>query len=190
MKKNIFFWITWFERLELSIFVIGLVEAGTMEAFSTEQPAANSGSRMPQSPRRQPHQVPPSLKIQPASSSELGPPAQVQVRWAVWKKQDFHDNSLSSFVFAFVFLIFVRHLQGFPSWRVPQLTPGASGSAVGSKSLPILLLWKVPIWTFLNSVFQPPLLQPHFFDEDDRMVPSTPTLVVPHRSDGLDQAIQ
>uniref|UniRef100_A0A4W6CYY1 Nucleoprotein TPR n=1 Tax=Lates calcarifer TaxID=8187 RepID=A0A4W6CYY1_LATCA len=28
----------------------------------------------------------------------------------------------------------------------------------------------------------------HFFDEDDRMVPSTPTLVVPHR-DGFDQAI-
>uniref|UniRef100_A0A8C4IT63 Nucleoprotein TPR n=1 Tax=Dicentrarchus labrax TaxID=13489 RepID=A0A8C4IT63_DICLA len=30
-------------------------------------------------------------------------------------------------------------------------------------------------------------LQQHFFDEDDRMVPSTPTL--PHRSDGCDQAI-
>ncbi|XP_047443060.1 translocated promoter region b, nuclear basket protein [Mugil cephalus] len=29
----------------------------------------------------------------------------------------------------------------------------------------------------------------HFFDEDDRMVPSTPTLVVHHRSDGFDQAI-
>ncbi|XP_035767448.1 translocated promoter region b, nuclear basket protein [Neolamprologus brichardi] len=29
----------------------------------------------------------------------------------------------------------------------------------------------------------------HFFDEDDRMVPSAPTLVVPHRSDGFDQAI-
>ncbi|XP_040895919.1 translocated promoter region b, nuclear basket protein isoform X2 [Toxotes jaculatrix] len=28
----------------------------------------------------------------------------------------------------------------------------------------------------------------HFFDDDDRMVPSTPTLVVPHR-DGFDQAI-
>uniref|UniRef100_A0A8D3BGW3 Nucleoprotein TPR n=1 Tax=Scophthalmus maximus TaxID=52904 RepID=A0A8D3BGW3_SCOMX len=31
-------------------------------------------------------------------------------------------------------------------------------------------------------------LQQHFFDEDDRMVPSAPTLVVPHR-DGFDQAI-
>ncbi|XP_072919390.1 translocated promoter region b, nuclear basket protein isoform X3 [Hemitrygon akajei] len=29
----------------------------------------------------------------------------------------------------------------------------------------------------------------HFFDEDDRMVPSTPTLVVPHRSDGFAEAI-
>uniref|UniRef100_A0A3Q3LD13 Nucleoprotein TPR n=1 Tax=Mastacembelus armatus TaxID=205130 RepID=A0A3Q3LD13_9TELE len=43
--------------------------------------------------------------------------------------------------------------------RVPQLTPGVPGSAQ------------------------------HFFDDDDRMVPSTPTLVVPHRSDGFDQAI-
>ncbi|XP_061747344.1 nucleoprotein TPR-like isoform X1 [Nerophis ophidion] len=29
----------------------------------------------------------------------------------------------------------------------------------------------------------------HFFDEDDRMVPSTPTLVVPHRTDGFAEAI-
>ncbi|KAM9848441.1 translocated promoter region b, nuclear basket protein [Aulostomus maculatus] len=29
----------------------------------------------------------------------------------------------------------------------------------------------------------------HFFDDDDRMVPSAPTLVVPHRPDGFDQAI-
>uniref|UniRef100_A0A4W6CYW4 Nucleoprotein TPR n=1 Tax=Lates calcarifer TaxID=8187 RepID=A0A4W6CYW4_LATCA len=34
----------------------------------------------------------------------------------------------------------------------------------------------------------PAQVQQHFFDEDDRMVPSTPTLVVPHR-DGFDQAI-
>ncbi|GLD49772.1 nucleoprotein TPR [Lates japonicus] len=33
-----------------------------------------------------------------------------------------------------------------------------------------------------------PVSAQHFFDEDDRMVPSTPTLVVPHR-DGFDQAI-
>uniref|UniRef100_A0AAQ5XSD1 Nucleoprotein TPR n=1 Tax=Amphiprion ocellaris TaxID=80972 RepID=A0AAQ5XSD1_AMPOC len=46
---------------------------------------------------------------------------------------------------------------------------------------------------FYWCVFDPFLpslpLQQHFFDEDDRMVPSTPTLVVPHRSDGFDQAI-
>ncbi|KAF3858857.1 hypothetical protein F7725_012058 [Dissostichus mawsoni] len=30
----------------------------------------------------------------------------------------------------------------------------------------------------------------HFFDDDDRMVPSTPTLVVPHRTDGFAEAIQ
>ncbi|XP_034166487.2 nucleoprotein TPR isoform X3 [Pangasianodon hypophthalmus] len=43
--------------------------------------------------------------------------------------------------------------------RVPQLTPG-----IGS-------------------------MQQHFFDDDDRMVPSTPTLVVPHRNDGFAEAI-
>ncbi|XP_062895347.1 nucleoprotein TPR-like [Mobula hypostoma] len=32
-------------------------------------------------------------------------------------------------------------------------------------------------------------VQQHFVDEDDRMVPSTPTLVVPHRSDGFAEAI-
>ncbi|XP_036970596.1 translocated promoter region b, nuclear basket protein isoform X1 [Acanthopagrus latus] len=102
-------------------------EGSTMEAFSTEQPITSSGSRMPQSPRRPTHQLPPRLNIHPAQTSELGPPAQVQ---------------------------------RIPVRRVPQLTPGVSGSA-----------------------------QQHFFDEDDRMVPSTPTLVVPHRSDGFDQAI-
>ncbi|XP_070816529.1 translocated promoter region b, nuclear basket protein isoform X2 [Chaetodon trifascialis] len=50
-------------------------------------------------------------------------------------------------------------VQRIPVRRVPQLTPGVSGSTQ------------------------------HFFDDDDRMVPSTPTLVVPHRSDGFDQAI-
>uniref|UniRef100_A0A8C2HDE9 Nucleoprotein TPR n=1 Tax=Cyprinus carpio TaxID=7962 RepID=A0A8C2HDE9_CYPCA len=32
-------------------------------------------------------------------------------------------------------------------------------------------------------------VQQHFFDDDDRMVPSTPTLVVPHRTDGFAEAI-
>ncbi|XP_023149698.2 translocated promoter region b, nuclear basket protein isoform X2 [Amphiprion ocellaris] len=104
------------------------IEASTMEAFSTEQPITSSGTRMPQSPRRPMHQLPPRLNIHPAPTSELGPPAQVQ-------------------------RIPVRRQS------VGRLTPGMPGSAQ------------------------------HFFDEDDRMVPSTPTLVVPHRSDGFDQAI-
>uniref|UniRef100_A0A3Q3IR59 Nucleoprotein TPR n=1 Tax=Monopterus albus TaxID=43700 RepID=A0A3Q3IR59_MONAL len=33
------------------------------------------------------------------------------------------------------------------------------------------------------------LIQQYFFDDDDRMVPSTPTLVVPHRTDGFAEAI-
>uniref|UniRef100_A0A669BC01 Nucleoprotein TPR n=1 Tax=Oreochromis niloticus TaxID=8128 RepID=A0A669BC01_ORENI len=94
-------------------------------AFSAEQPTS-SGTRMPQSPRRPVHQLPPRLNIHPAPTSELGPPAQrIPVR----------------------------------RQSVGRLTPGVPGSAQ------------------------------HFFDEDDRMVPSTPTLVVPHRSDGFDQAI-
>ncbi|XP_022066194.2 translocated promoter region b, nuclear basket protein [Acanthochromis polyacanthus] len=103
-------------------------EGSAMEAFSTEQPITSSGTRMPQSPRRPMHQLPPRLNIHPAPTSELGPPAQVQ-------------------------RIPVRRQS------VGRLTPGMPGSAQ------------------------------HFFDEDDRMVPSTPTLVVPHRSDGFDQAI-
>ncbi|KAM3875994.1 translocated promoter region b, nuclear basket protein [Diretmus argenteus] len=106
-------------------------EGSTMEAFSTEQSITSSGSRMPQSPRRLPHQLPPRLNIHPAQTQELGPPAQVQ-RIPNRRQSD---------------------------GRVPQLTPGMASNAQ------------------------------HFFDEDDRMVPSTPTLVVPHRSDGFDQAI-
>uniref|UniRef100_A0A8C9ZW75 Nucleoprotein TPR n=1 Tax=Sander lucioperca TaxID=283035 RepID=A0A8C9ZW75_SANLU len=99
----------------------------TMEMYTTEQPITSSGIRMPQSPRRPTHQLPPRLNIAP--TSELGPPVQrMPVR---------------------------RQSVG----RVPQLTPAVTGSSQ------------------------------HFFDDDDRMVPSTPTLVVPHRSDGFDQAI-
>uniref|UniRef100_A0A3B5B4R2 Nucleoprotein TPR n=1 Tax=Stegastes partitus TaxID=144197 RepID=A0A3B5B4R2_9TELE len=101
-------------------------ETPAMEAFSTEQPITSSGTRMPQSPRRPMHQLPPRLNIHAAPTSELGAPAQrIPVR----------------------------------RQSVGRLTPGMPGSAQ------------------------------HFFDEDDRMVPSTPTLVVPHRSDGFDQAI-
>ncbi|CAN9500306.1 unnamed protein product [Ophioblennius macclurei] len=103
-------------------------ESTTMEAFSSDQPITSSGGRMPQSPRRLMHQLPPRLNIHQAAAPELGPPAQVQ-------------------------RIPVRRQS------VGRLTPGVPGSAQ------------------------------HFFDEDDRMVPSTPTLVGPHRSDGFDQAI-
>ncbi|XP_076007357.1 translocated promoter region b, nuclear basket protein [Genypterus blacodes] len=106
-------------------------EGSTMEAFSTEQPITSSGPRMPQSPRRPTHQLPPRLNIHPAPTSELGPPAQVQ-------RIPIH-----------------RQL----ARRVPQLTSGMPGSSQ------------------------------HVFDDDDGMVPSTPTLVVAHRSEGCDQAV-
>uniref|UniRef100_A0A8C4IXE1 Nucleoprotein TPR n=1 Tax=Dicentrarchus labrax TaxID=13489 RepID=A0A8C4IXE1_DICLA len=54
------------------------LEGSTMEAFSAEQPITSSGTRMPQSPRRPSHQLPPRLNIHTALTSELGPPAQVQ----------------------------------------------------------------------------------------------------------------
>lgn len=51
--------------------------------------------------------------------------------------------------------------QRFPGRRqLAQLAPGIPGSSV------------------------------QHFEDDDRMVPSTPTLVAPHRSDGFDQAVQ
>lgn len=55
-----------------------------MEVFSTEQPITSSGTRMPQSPRRPTHQLPPRLNTHPAPTSELGPPAQVQV----WRNRE------------------------------------------------------------------------------------------------------
>uniref|UniRef100_A0A4W5NPC4 Nucleoprotein TPR n=1 Tax=Hucho hucho TaxID=62062 RepID=A0A4W5NPC4_9TELE len=92
--------------------------SSSMEAFSSEP--NSSAPRMPRSPRRAPHPLPPRLNI----TQELGPPAQRSMR---------------------------RQSVG----RVPQLNPGMQ----------------------------------HYFDDDDRMVPSTPTLVVPHRSDGFAEAI-
>uniref|UniRef100_A0A7N6FCG7 Nucleoprotein TPR n=1 Tax=Anabas testudineus TaxID=64144 RepID=A0A7N6FCG7_ANATE len=64
--------------------------------------------------------------------------------------------------------------------------------AFTSPIIQILLLQRIPVRR--QSVGRVPQLTPgvasgaqHFFDDDDRMVPSTPTL--PHRSDGFDQAI-
>jgi hypothetical protein len=42
----------------------------------------------------------------------------------------------------------------------------------------------------VDSDFLSLLQQQHFFDDEDRTVPSTPTLVVPHRTDGFAEAIQ
>ncbi|XP_071005764.1 nucleoprotein TPR-like isoform X7 [Oncorhynchus clarkii lewisi] len=95
--------------------------SSSMEAFSSDP--TSSAPRIPRSPRRAPHPLPPRLNI----TQELGPPAQRSMR---------------------------RQSVG----RVPQLTPGMASSG-------------------------------HYFDDDDRMVPSTPTLVVPHRSDGFAEAI-
>ena len=89
----------------MSVFVTVLVEAGAVEVFSTEQPVSNSGARMPQSPRRLTHQLPPRLNIHPASASELGPPAQV---WrTLWKeKRDFYNMTFMKFIYlTFVILI-------------------------------------------------------------------------------------
>uniref|UniRef100_A0A8C5I1Y1 Nucleoprotein TPR n=1 Tax=Gouania willdenowi TaxID=441366 RepID=A0A8C5I1Y1_GOUWI len=96
----------------------------SMEALSAEQPITSSSTRMPQSPRRPMHQLPPRHGIHPTPTSELGSTVQVQV------------IAINPYV--------LIHLQ---------------------------------------------YLTQHYFDEDDRMVPSIPTLVVPHQSDNFDQAI-
>ncbi|XP_066517838.1 nucleoprotein TPR [Hoplias malabaricus] len=57
------------------------------------------------------------------------------------------------------------------------------------------LMQRQPGQTRRSSMSRAPQLTPgigsmqHFFDDDDRMVPSTPTLVVPHRTDGFAEAI-
>ncbi|KAG8436525.1 hypothetical protein GDO86_007580 [Hymenochirus boettgeri] len=114
------------------------VDAATGAAESTflqearEQPSSASdrqGPRLPQSPRRQSHPLPPRLTIH-APPQELGPPPAQRIQMAR------------------------RQSVG----RGLQLTPGVGGMQ-------------------------------HFFDEEDRTVPSTPTLVVPHRTDGFAEAI-
>lgn len=113
----------------------GEASSGTAESSlsqeAREQPSSASdrpGPRPPQSPRRQPHPLPPRLTIH-APPQELGPPAQ---RIQMARRQSVG--------------------------RGLQLTPGLGGMQ-------------------------------HFFDDEDRTVPSTPTLVVPHRTDGFAEAI-
>lgn len=52
------------------------------------------------------------------------------------------------------------------------------------------ILYWFGIFTLSSLIFIIVILQQHFFDDEDRMVPSTPTLVVPHRTDGFAEAIQ
>uniref|UniRef100_A0A8C0G413 Nucleoprotein TPR n=1 Tax=Chelonoidis abingdonii TaxID=106734 RepID=A0A8C0G413_CHEAB len=102
------------------------------ESSREQQPTSASerqASRLPQSPRRPPHPLPPRLTIH-APPQELGPPVQ---RIQMTRRQSVG--------------------------RGLQLTPGIGG------------------------------MQQHFFDDEDRTVPSTPTLVVPHRTDGFAEAI-
>lgn len=68
-----------------------------------------------------------------------------------------------------------------------QLTPGIGGMVSIYPSCNVIQVYVVrPVMYRVLSVFQ----QQHFFDDEDRTVPSTPTLVVPHRTDGFAEAIQ
>ncbi|XP_035278729.1 nucleoprotein TPR isoform X1 [Anguilla anguilla] len=115
---------------------VGPAESSSTDPPREQQPTPSTAAldrqapRLPQSPRRPPHTLPPRLYIQPPAQ-ELGPPP-TQRQSAPMRRQSVG--------------------------RGPQLTPG-----IGSMQ--------------------------HFFDDDDRMVPSTPTLVVPHRTDGFAEAI-
>ncbi|XP_028856496.1 nucleoprotein TPR isoform X1 [Denticeps clupeoides] len=109
---------------------VGEGHSSTVETVScVEALPSTTTLRLPPSPRRLAHSLPPRLYIQPPVP-ELGPPpAQRQAS----------QNRRQSV------------------GRAPQLTPG------------------IP--------------QQHFFDEDDRMVPSTPTLMVQRHTDGFAEAI-
>lgn len=108
-----------------------LVEGSAMEAFSSEQSVTNSGTRMPQSPRRLTHQLPPRLNIHPASTSELGPPAQVQVWTVVCTVHTLLWYTNTLFIHTSDIISFPKlTLQRIPVRRVPQLAPGVSGTAV------------------------------------------------------------
>ncbi|XP_028817852.1 nucleoprotein TPR-like isoform X3 [Denticeps clupeoides] len=115
------------------------LESVTMETHSLEspreQPITSSTPRLPQSPRRPPHPLPPRLNILAPPTPELVPPSLAQ-------RIPIRRQSVG---------------------RSLQLTSSTSSGGVVSGTM--------------------------FFDEDDRMVPSTPTLVLPHRSDGFAEAI-
>lgn len=89
--------------MDFNILPYVLVESATMDAFAMEQPITSSGARMPQSPRRLTHQLPPRLNIHPTASSELGPPAQAQVvnSWKTIKPFAAAAAAASAFCFLF-----------------------------------------------------------------------------------------
>ncbi|XP_012694986.2 translocated promoter region b, nuclear basket protein isoform X3 [Clupea harengus] len=112
------------------------VESHTVDP-PRETPISCSTPRLPQSPRRPPHPLPPRLNILPPPGPDLVPPSLVQripVR--------FHSSG-----------------------RSMPLTPGANSGTMMSE-------------TQMN------------FDNDDRIVPSTPILVVPNRSDSFTEPLQ
>ncbi|XP_063057948.1 translocated promoter region b, nuclear basket protein isoform X2 [Engraulis encrasicolus] len=109
-------------------------EPGPISSSTTHTTTA---PRLPQSPRRPPHPLPPRLNIlPPPPGPELAPPSLTQripVR--------FHSSG-----------------------RSMPLTPGANSGSMMSEAMP--------------------------FDNDDRIVPSTPILVVPTRSDSFTEPLQ
>uniref|UniRef100_A0AAY4CTG5 Nucleoprotein TPR n=1 Tax=Denticeps clupeoides TaxID=299321 RepID=A0AAY4CTG5_9TELE len=118
-----------FLTLSLSLSGLPATFHGLETVSCVEALPSTTTLRLPPSPRRLAHSLPPRLYIQPPVP-ELGPPpAQRQAS----------QNRRQSV------------------GRAPQLTPG------------------IP--------------QQHFFDEDDRMVPSTPTLMVQRHTDGFAEAI-
>ncbi|XP_062412025.1 translocated promoter region b, nuclear basket protein [Sardina pilchardus] len=113
------------------------VETHSVDSPREAAPISSSTPRLPQSPRRPPHPLPPRLNILPPPGPELAPPSLVQ-RFPV----RFHSSG-----------------------RSMPLTPGANSSSMMSETQMT-------------------------FDNDDRIVPSTPILVVPNRSDSFTEPLQ
>lgn len=167
-----------------------------MESFPAAEPVrehqplpstttSSLGPRLPQPPRRPHHTPPPRLNIHPVP--ELGPPI-MQVQTTNYVNDILESKGIKiKWIHMHSFLQRQSGQSRRPSMsRAPQLTPG-----IGSMVCPAP---PANINEFHISGFKVSLhwvsLQQHFFDDDDRMVPSTPTLVVPHRTDGFAEAIQ
>jgi len=103
---------------------------GSMEAsYAAEQPISSSGSRLPQSPRRPTHLLPPRLNIAP--TSELGPPAQVQVWRNAQRPASWLLNVLFLvFTFHFVYIYFYLYIY----FKILKSSAYPSASPVGRQS--------------------------------------------------------